>query len=91
MKEYQYKRVTVRAVVFGGDVESPELCELMAAHLINLNYVCKGVAVLCTTRGPKQVNIGDYIVQLPNGEFRAYTPQEFAEEFEDIPDRGVKV
>ena len=85
MKEYQYRYTTVCAIVFDGNIESPELCAMMGARIVQLGWVCQDVAVLCTKQGPVSVDLGDYIVRLPNGEFRAYKPQEFAKEFVDIP------
>ncbi len=83
MKEYQYRFTKVRAVEFDGDVEGADLVLLMGAQIVMLNYVCQDVAVLCTKEGPKAVNVGDFIVRLPNGEFRAYPPEAFAQEFEE--------
>ena len=65
-----------------GGVDSQDLRRLMGAKIVLLGEVTPGVVVLCTPRGPQNVYSGDYIVRLPNGEFRVYTPKELATEFE---------
>ena len=85
MKEYQYRYTTVHAVKFEGDIEDDDLVLLMGYRIFQLGWVCQDVCVLCTNQGPVEVDIGDYIVRLPNGEFRAYKPEKFAQEFVGIP------
>lgn len=87
MREYQYRVVKVQAVRFDGNPHSREMQELLGASSVLFSYVDSDprVAVLCTPRGPQAVHNGHYVVRLPNGEFRAYDPYAFAEEFEEAP------
>lgn len=82
--KYRYRKTTVAAEPFLGDVDSLGLRCLMGAKIVLLGEVAPGVVVLCTPRGPQNVYSGDYIVRLPNGEFRAYTPREMSAEFEGV-------
>lgn len=82
MSKYRYRKTTVDAEPFVGGVDSQDLRRLMGAKIVLLGEVAPGVVVLCTPRGPQNVYSGDYIVRLPNGEFRVYTPKELATEFE---------
>ena len=84
MSKYRYRKATVAAEPFVGDVDSLGLRCLMGAKIVLLGEVAPGVVVLCTPRGPQRVFSGDYIVRLPNGEFRAYPPWKMAAEFEGV-------
>lgn len=84
MSKYRYRKATVDADPFVGDVDSQDLRRLMGAKIVLLGEVAPGVVVLCTPRGPQNVYSGDYIVRLPNGEFRVYTPWKMAAEFEGV-------
>lgn len=84
MSKYRYRKVTVDAEPFVGDVDSLGLRRLMGAKIVLLGEVTPGVVVLCTPRGPQRLYSGDYVVRLPNGEFRAYTAKEMVAEFEDV-------